>query len=325
MTNSDLQSIASTLAGAPATEVTQAASGGNSRVYKVTAGGKHYALKQYPLAENDARDRLNTERIALELMHKNGVHSVPTWIGAQAPYALLEWINGSIILAPKESDIDEAAVFLGTLHHISTHTDAASVPLASEACLSGQIIVDQLEKRVASLMPYTKEEPRLMQFLSRTFLPLFAKRLMEAKKYEGFAQELPQAERTLIAADFGFHNIMRDANGQLYFIDFEYFGWDDPVKLMCDFLLHPATPLAANLRNAFYNHMISIYGEPAASRFAAYYPLFGLRWALILLNEFIPERWQVRLSAKGDLDWDTVKTEQLAKAEAMLKHSETFA
>ena len=37
----------------------------------------------------------------------------------------------------------------------------------------------------------------------------------------------------------------------LTFVDFEYFGWDDPVKLTADMLLHPGTPVAAELRSRF--------------------------------------------------------------------------
>lgn len=325
MTEFDLKSIASDLAGSPASEVVPASSGGNSRVYMVATPEKLYALKQYPEIANDPRDRLNTERHALELMHWHGIHSVPYWIGAKPPFVLMSWVDGTVIKEPKECDIEDACVFLGTLHHISKKTHQEDMPPASEACLSGMVIAAQLEQRVSALMPYTAEDARLMKFLSTTFLPAFAKRLAAAKKaYADFATELPFAERTLIAADFGFHNIMRALDGKLYFIDFEYFGWDDPVKLMCDFLLHPATLLSPSMRKNFYDYTLSIYGEQLAPRFAAYFPLFGLRWALILLNEFIPERFEARQAARGNLDWETVKTEQLAKAEAMLKMSEKF-
>lgn len=325
MSNVDLKTIASMLAGAPIHEVIPASHGGNSRVYMAASADRFYALKLYPSLEHDKRDRLNTERLALDLMHWHGIHSVPYYMAAEAPYGLMSWVDGSVIKNPTASDIDDAAVFLGTLHHISKKTHAEDVPLASEACLSGQIIIDQIEKRTAALMPYCKENPALMDFLSKQFLPIFQKRLIAAKKaYADFSSPLPHEKQTLIAADFGFHNIMRAQDGRLYFIDFEYFGWDDPVKLMCDFLLHPATPLTPALKQQFYTHMIAIYGTDIESRFASYYPLFGLRWALILLNEFIPERFQARVDVRGASDWEEVKSEQLRKAESMLNISEKF-
>jgi hypothetical protein len=39
-----------------------------------------------------------------------------------------------------------------------------------------------------------------------------------------------------------------------------------------------------------------------------------LRWVLILLNEFIPERWRARALAGGGESWSGVKTRQLAHA-----------
>ena len=60
-------------------------------------------------------------------------------------------------------------------------------------------------------------------------------------------------------------------------------------------------------------------GDPAfADRLSAYLPLFGLRWVLILLNEFIPERWQRRVLAGETGSWSDVKARQLAHARAFL-------
>ena len=52
--------------------------------------------------------------------------------------------------------------------------------------------------------------------------------------------ELPVEQRTLSPSDFGFHNALRRPDGRVVFLDLEYFGWDDPAKMISDFLLHPA-------------------------------------------------------------------------------------
>jgi len=43
-----------------------------------------------------------------------------------------------------------------------------------------------------------------------------------------------------------------------------------------------------------------------------------LRWVLILLNEFIPERWQRRVLAGARQSWADAKAEQLALASEFL-------
>src|SRR6266480_4587472 len=65
------------------------------------------------------------------------------------------------------------------------------------------------------------------------------------------AAALPQASRILSPSDFGFHNAIRRPDGTLAFVDFEYFGWDDPAKTIVDFLLHPGMSVADTLKRRF--------------------------------------------------------------------------
>src|SRR6266404_4436825 len=50
--------IARKLVGGPVLGVSRVAGGRNSRVYRVDAGDRVFALKQYPSLEDDPRDRL---------------------------------------------------------------------------------------------------------------------------------------------------------------------------------------------------------------------------------------------------------------------------
>src|SRR5258707_15893745 len=87
-----------------------------------------------------------------------------------------------------------------------------------------------------------------------------------------FDAELPQEWRSLVPSDFGFHNSLRRPDGSLAFLDFEYFGWDDPVKLTADILLHPGKPLKPSQRTRFRQAAARLYGgDPAfSSRLTAY-------------------------------------------------------
>ncbi len=129
-------------------------------------------------------------------------------------------------------------------------------------------------------------------------------------------QPVDAAAQTLCPSDFGFHNALRRPSGQLVFIDFDYFGWDDPVKLTADFILHPGMRLAETLKRRFAAAAIAVYCDDPAfrTRLALLYPLFALRWCLILLNEFLPERWANRINAGGQPDWEMAKQRQLDRA-----------
>ena len=94
------------------------------------------------------------------------------------------------------------------------------------------------------------------------------------------------------------------------------FGWDDPVKLVSDFLLHPGMALSESLKRRFADGAAQVYSaDPAFPvRLRLLYPLFALRWCMILLNEFLPERWTDRVHAGVQSDWETAKRRQLDRS-----------
>jgi thiamine kinase-like enzyme len=135
------------------------------------------------------------------------------------------------------------------------------------------------------------------------------------------ADVLGPQERTLSPSDFGFHNAIKRPNGQIVFIDFEYFGWDDPAKMISDYLLHPAQDLNEDLRQRFFDGCIDSFADwpGVSSRMDLVYPLCGLKWCLLLLNEFLPRYIETREHAHGaNLDVANLQSEQLAKSRRML-------
>src|SRR5690606_1492036 len=72
-------------------------------------------------------------------------------------------------------------------------------------------------------------------------------------------KELAPRFRLLSPSDFGFHNMLRRDDGSLAFIDFEYFGWDDPAKLAADFLLHAGHKLTPALAARFEAGMRALF------------------------------------------------------------------
>jgi Phosphotransferase enzyme family len=310
-----------------AVEVSRLMTGGrNSRVWRVHSGERAFALKQYPSLRNDPRDRLSTEIGALRLMERYRINSVPRVLGidGERGYALLTWIEGTAVSEVRDEDIDAAAEFLSTIHNLRLTPWAAEQRLASEGCLCGLEIERQIGVRVARLRDLAPE-PGLGDFLEHCIVPAFLRMSRQARAQMAaagldFTAELLQEWRSLVPSDFGFHNCLRRSDGTLAFVDFEYFGWDDPVKLTADVLLHPGRPLLAPQRKRFREAATRLYGQDTAfsRRLSAYLPLFGLRWALILLNEFIPERWQRRVYAGQAGDWADVKTRQLEHARQFL-------
>jgi len=311
-----------------AVEVRRFVGGGrNSRIWHVRSGEREFALKQYPSREEDTRDRLATEVGALKLMERYRIDTVPRVVNFDRDrgYALLSWIDGRDVQTVSDTDIGSAVAFLATIHALRQTPWALAQPLAAEACLCGAEIERQLNDRLMRLRGATAKEKEMIEFLDDSVTPRMTHWRTKAGHLIAeagldFKVDLPQEWRSLVPSDFGFHNSLRRGDGSLAFVDFEYFGWDDPVKLTADILLHPGRTLPAPQRRRFQQGALALYADdPAfAKRLQAYLPLFGLRWVLILLNEFIPERWQRRVLAGYTGSWSDAKARQLSRAREFL-------
>jgi Phosphotransferase enzyme family len=322
--------VARALVGGGAAELDRIVGGGrNSRIWRVQSETGVFALKQYPPPGTDARDRLATEVGALRLLERHHIGTVPRVVGVddQRGYALLSWIDGSDVADIGDDDVDAAVEFLGAVHDLRHSPCAAAQPLAAEACLSGREIQRQVNERLAKLRSLSPREESLIDFLEHTFAPHFLHYVAAARAADGgfdFDNDIPQEHRTLVPSDFGFHNSLRRDDGSLAFVDFEYFGWDDPVKMTADILLHPGRPLRPAQRARLRRAATHLYagGDPAfPQRLSAYLPLFACRWALILLNEFVPELWRRRTLAGERSSWEAAKARQLARAQEFLRTS----
>jgi hypothetical protein len=180
--------------------------------------------------------------------------------------------------------------------------------------------MDCLRGRLAPLLERT-DHAELSEFLTQDLLPALDAAGDACREMLGdaFHRELAPEHRTLSPSDFGFHNALLRPDGTLVFLDLEYFGWDDPVKMISDFLLHPGMSVSPALKRTFAAAMIREFPE-AASRIEAVFPLYGLKWCLILLNEFLPSHLMRRkFAGMDDSDRETRQFEQLQKAQAMLR------
>jgi hypothetical protein len=223
--------------------------------------------------------------------------------------------------------VRQAVDFMIALQALSQAEGARAIADASEACFSFAAIGRSLDARLATLRAVPDEAPgsaALRRFLDQRFDPLRAAVAVwcdaALRDDAALAGELPQRDRILSPSDFGLHNALRTADGRLVFVDFEYFGWDDPAKTIVDFLLHPGMDLTADRKRQFADAMISRLPQPQLVRRARLvYPLFGLKWCLILLNEFVPQYLRRRAFAEVTAQPQTsVLDLQLRQAERLV-------
>ncbi len=284
-----LRERAAAMLSAPVDAIRATGAGANSTIYRIEAGNVRYALKRYPARPGDDRPRATVEWRALNHFQACGIADIPAPIAVDEDENLLlmEWIEGE---RPERWDdlvLDRALAFIAAVLASSDHTGARNFPLASEACLSGAAIAEQIHRRLGGFI----EDAALSSFLGSRFQPLLDRALVAASAPD-FETELAPHNRRLIPADFGLHNAIRAPDGAIAFVDFDYTGWDDPAKLVGDILLHPATQLPPKMASRMVDAVGRMVPEDGtfAERLRRFLPLYGLRWALIVLNPFRRDR-----------------------------------
>ena len=317
--------------------VAEISGGSNGRIFRAESEDHGVlAVKQYLRGGHGSRERLCRELQALRFLSSQQVDCVPTPLSVDATSLILicTFIEASKLSAAEidEDCIDQATDFAGLLWDLSRRPESDAVGVASEACFSFQQLVDSIGRRLERLMRTPAESALhtdMRLFLSNEVSSVFGELCKEGKQRLGengirHDQELARTERTLSPSDFGFHNALRRADGRLVFLDLEHFGWDDPAKLVCDFVLHPheSMKMADGLKRRFVSRMRSCFGTPMerlGRRLEVVYALYAIKWSTILLNEFVASDRDRRLHADGMKEIDEhVLVEQLKKARSMV-------
>ena len=327
-------SLLSQIIGSNIASVKRINDGRNSSVYTLTCeNSKKYVVKFYFPNPSDKKDRMNKEFSSLKFLWEHSIRSIPQPIAIEKEhqFAIYDHIEGTKILFQEinAKDIDYACEFLKKLYRLKTREESNQLPFASEACFSVREIVENIEeryKRLTALPREDKQNNALFEFLEKEFNPSLSTTVTWCKDEltkQGiyYSSKLEKENRTLSPSDFGFHNAIRQKDGSIVFLDFEHFGWDDPAKMISDFLIHPDMDPQPNLKKLFVRNMVSYFVEDKnlKTRLKVVFPLFGLKWCLIFLNEFLPEDFQRREFAHNkELVKEKVQAQQLLKAKNFL-------
>lgn len=311
----------------------QAGSGGNSKVYKVRCqDGAEYVVKFYIQHTSAGLDRLEVEFSALAFMWEGGIRCIPRPLMADRATraAVYEFVDGCEIdsRSVTPDDVEQVVRFASELSSLGLRVPDRKLPPASEAFFSVDSIIGNIESRLRCLSDLPQQGPTydaMFRFLASDFVPALAtlKRwVVQRWGRDACSRELAPTARTLSPSDLGFHNAVMRPSGELVFLDFEYFGWDDPAKMIADFVLHPAMELSAAIKGIFVRRILDCFSaDPLLpARLEALYPLFGLKWCMIMLNEFIPKDLARReFAAHASVDAVVAQIRQLDKSKAMLQ------
>jgi hypothetical protein len=301
---------------------------GNSKIFRVETSQGSIALKVYPDLAVDNRLRRNAEWQALKFLQRNKLPvPKPVQTDAELNWSLIEWIDGSPADPQNQVHLGQAATFIQNLNQASRAVSSGSVfGLATEACLNPSLIENQINNRLAALK--LVKDSALRDFVDNSVSPTLVRTIERSRRLmvDGYGANLDQRFWTLSPSDFGLHNAIVTPQGDLVFFDFEYFGWDDPVKLTADVCLHPGMSLDENAQQYWISEAKRLFANDPnfGVRLNALYPLYAIRWALIMLNEYRTDKIKNRLNAQSRMQTDIrgAQVMQLEKAKLMLKNAD---
>ena len=230
----------------------------------------------------------------------------------------------------RAGEVDHAAVnqaleFILELNQSRKFAATQVLLPASEACFSGAAHLERLDRRVARLELMdggTAIDREALEFVRGRLQPAWQEaRARLCHDYGDLERPLQPQESVLSPSDFGFHNALLGPEGGLRFIDFEYAGWDDPAKLICDFFCQPQTPVPLEFWGYFVGGLLDglKLDGGLAPRARRLLPAFQIKWCCIMLNEFGPADQARRDFAKGSAAAEERKAVQLQKARQALQ------
>ncbi|MFN0051125.1 MAG: phosphotransferase [Planctomycetales bacterium] len=304
------------------------AGGRNNQVYRVDLADQSLVLKAYFQHPGDRRDRLGAEYAFSTFAWSHGVRTLPQPLACDPEHrlALFSFIPGRK-LTPFEvttERVTEAADFFRQVNREAHDPWARRLPIGSEACFR---LADHLDclarrsRRLLSMEPVSAVDREAVEFVTYELEPMCRELLdvtsSRARSYGlSLDAELSWSDRCLSPSDFGFHNALLTPSGTLNFLDFEYAGWDDPVKTVCDFFCQPELPASLDDLTELAVAVVGPLTDSIAHRrrINLLLPVYRLKWCCIMLNDFLPADNQRRQFARGEGDENERKLRQLAKA-----------
>jgi len=276
-------------------------SGGNNRVFRMSIGEKRFFLKSYFHSHWDTRDRLGHEFVFTSFAWEHGVRAVPRPVACDHArfLGLYEFIDGKKI-GSGEVIWEYVHQVLDFFLELNSHKDeptASVLPIASEACFSVAEHLSCVNRRLKQLREIElcdEIDKKTADFIHSELSPGWEKvregviKLARGLRI-GMDEHIPMEERCLSPSDFGFHNTILAKTGELRFIDFEYAGWDDPAKMVCDFFCQPEVPAPLKYFNRFLReiHISLNETEYFEDRVKMILPVYRIKWCCIILNDFL--------------------------------------
>ncbi len=269
--------------------------GRNNKVFLFNKKNKKIIVKKYKKNFLTKYNRFDTERFFLEFLKRKKIYNVPKIIcfDQNEMTNYLTFIDGKQIKKVKKKHLISCLKFLKKINFKTTHINF-NFQDASDACFSIDDHINTCKIRITKLIKKFKntntiKNKKTLFFLENQIIPSFQKINREANSRFSktvIRKKLDKNNMILSPSDFGFHNIILKKNN-LFFIDFEYAGWDDPLKLICDFFLNPDYSISKSDKKYFLDSFSHLFKRKFINidNFRFVLKFHFLKWVCVILNQ----------------------------------------
>lgn len=291
-------------------------------VLRCSGGGKLIG-KFY---HRDDRMRLNREYKACKFLRERGL-TVPDALirNDEYQFAVYSFEEGEHKEASQvsENEVMSLVDFIVDLQMI----EPGDVDVKFEYGVRCTISYDEVEEVMNSRMDKIHEaldnghlHPDVESFLAETDMVGEIDRLTKKilGEWDGGPWVLSRSEQRLSPVDFGVHNALFRGEDAPCVIDLEYFGWDDPLKILVDFLVHDkSADLSIEVKKKAVEYYCQKVGlsQEGKDRLDLLMSITNIEWILIYLQSLSPEYLNARSFSMGDdFDLEEYVARQIEKA-----------
>ncbi|MCL5409855.1 MAG: phosphotransferase [Patescibacteria group bacterium] len=286
----------------------------------------------------DSNHGLQREFTAFKFLRDNSITSVPQAIlkNTHFQFGVYSFEKGKTksIKEYSRRDLDQMLNFIVQLQSFKPEVVKVRFLTAYGACLSikdyAEWSYSYLNRFLRADSTYKKyvfsdnnlTEPSIKELVDKT-----VKNITTSLSNEEFTKPISNHEKRLNPSDFGAHNILLRPDRSLCFVDFEDFGWDDPIRIIADFIAHDQTrSLADNDKKYFidsYKERVNL-SKGDSKRLAIAIKLTKLQWLTYHLAAFTSEVITRKKFAQSDFDEKLYFRDQAKKLQIRIDQVKAF-
>ena len=253
-------------------------SSNNSRVLNIS-DKNNFNFKVKIAKRSKQRIRLEYKKIFHFSNLQPDFHPTPINYNSVYGFATYSWIEGNFIKSVNKKYMDSVIQYLSIINNNLNQKKKLYKFKASAACFSNYDIFLQINSRFNS---FSKIKNKNLSLYLKNLNEYFLNLKSNCKTFNKIM--FPKKDLIISPSDLSIKNFIYSYNNDLFFIDYEYFGYDDSIKLLCDTIIHPANNLNKKYAKYFIYNFNLYIRSINFDRLKKYFHFYCIIWCLIILN-----------------------------------------